>query len=213
MKKGMFITFEGPEGSGKSTQIRLLSEALKRRAMKVTVTREPGGSAVGKAIRRLLLNSPIKPSPDAELLLFLADRADHVASVIRPALERGEIVLCDRYEDSTFAYQGGGRGLSLPRLRRLNHEATGGLKPHLTILLDLPAEVGLARAGKREGGKKDRMEKERLAFHRRVRSSFRAFAEKEPKRFKVLDATKDVGSLADEIWKAVDKGMFCKRCR
>jgi len=200
MRKGLFITFEGPEGSGKSTQIRLLAEALRRRGIPVTVTREPGGSPVGLAIRRLLLDAPHPPSPGAEVLLFLADRADHVETVLRPALSQGEVVLCDRYSDSTFAYQGGGRGWPMARLRRLDREATGGLKPNLTFLLDLPVEKGLERAGKREGGKKDRMEKEKLAFHRRVRSAFRGLASTEPRRFKVLDATRDMGSLADEIW-------------
>ena len=202
--EGLFVSFEGPEGSGKSTQIRLLAEALGRLGYRVTQTREPGGSPVGREIRRLLLNTPVKPSPDAELFLFLADRADHVASIIRPALERGEVVLCDRYADSTFAYQGGGRGLSLPRLRRLNREATGGLNPHLTFLLDIPAEKGLARAGKREAGKKDRMEKEKLAFHRRVRSAFLRFAKAEPKRIKVLDAGRTIEDLSAEILKRVE---------
>jgi dTMP kinase len=216
MQRGIFITFEGPEGSGKSTQIRLLADALGRRGHRVTLTREPGGSPVGRKIRRLLLNTPVKPSPDAELLLFLADRADHVASIIRPALERGEVVLCDRYADSTFAYQGGGRGLSVARLRRLNREATGGLNPHLTFLLDLPADKGLARAGKREAGKKDRMEMEKLAFHRRVRSAFLRFAKAEPKRIKVLDASRDIDDLAVEILKTVEaracpRALGCSR--
>lgn len=207
MRKGLFITFEGPEGSGKSTQIRLLADTLKRRGLKVTVTREPGGSPVGQEIRCLLLNTPVQPAPDAELLLFLADRADHVAKVIRPALERGEVVLCDRYADSTFAYQGGGRGLPMERLRRLNREATGGLGPRLTFLMDLPVEVGLVRAGKREGGKKDRMEKEHLAFHRRVRAAFLRFAKAEPKRFKVLDARMDRRPLAGDVWGTVKKRL------
>jgi dTMP kinase len=205
MKKGIFITFEGPEGSGKSTQMGLLAEALRGRGFQVTVTREPGGSIVGREIRRLLLNTPVKPSPEAELLLFLADRADHVASVIRPALERGEVVLCDRYADSTLAYQGGGRGLSMARLRRLNREATGNLQPHLTFLMDLPAEKGLLRAGKREGGKKDRMESEHLAFHRRVRATFRDLAKRDTKRFRVLDATRDIENLSRNVLKSVVK--------
>lgn len=203
MKRGMFITFEGPEGSGKSTQIRLLAEALRAQGVVVTVTREPGGSPLGAAIRKLLLDSPVRPASDAELFLFLADRADHVANVIRPALTRGEVVLCDRYSDSTFAYQGGGRGLPLARLKRLDCEATGGLKPDLTLLLDLPVEKGLERAEKRGAGKKDRMEKERLGFHRRVRDCFLFLAKKEPRRFRVLDATRSMEAISSDVWAAV----------
>jgi dTMP kinase len=210
MKNGLFITFEGPEGSGKSTQIRLLATALKRHGVPVVVTAEPGGSPVGLEIRRLLLKAPVKPSPEAELFLFLADRADHVSSVIRPALERGTVVLCDRYTDSTLAYQGGGRGIPLSKLKHLNEEATGGLTPRLTFLMDLPVEKGLARAGKREGGKKDRMESERLAFHRRVRSTFLALAQKEPKRFRVLDATRNVEVLALDIFQTL-AGLTSKK--
>lgn len=199
MKKGIFITFEGPEGSGKSTQLRLLADRLKKRGVPVLTTGEPGGSHLGKKLRQLLLHSRVKPSPEAELFLFLADRADHVSAILRPALERGWVVLCDRYIDSTLAYQGGGRGLSLARLKRLNREATGGLQPDLTILLDLPVETGLARAGKRSKGKIDRMEREELKFHRAVRSAFLRLAKEEHKRFRLLDARRDPEAIHREI--------------
>ena len=199
MKQGFFVTFEGPEGSGKSTQIRLLADHLKSRGIPTVVTCEPGGSFLGKKIRQLLLHSEVKPESEAELFLFLADRADHVAGVVRPALARGWTVLCDRYTDSTLAYQGGGRGLSIPRLERLNREATGGLKPDLTFLLDLPVEVGLARAGKRSKGKTDRMEREHLKFHQAVRATFLRLARSEKARFKILDATQPAQELSASV--------------
>ena len=199
MNKGIFITFEGPEGSGKSTQLRLLAEWLKSRGVPVLVTGEPGGSHLGKKLRHLLLHSRVKPCSEAELFLFLADRADHVSAILRPALERGWVVLCDRYIDSTLAYQGGGRGLPMARLKRLNREATGGLRPDVTFLLDLPVETGLARAGKRSNGKVDRMEREELVFHRAVRSVFLRLAKQEPKRFRLLDGRRKPEALRAEI--------------
>ncbi len=206
MKRGILITFEGGEGSGKSTQIRMLASHLKRRGHSVLVTCEPGGSLLGKQIRRMLLHAPHRPSKTAELFLFLADRADHVESILRPTLKRGQTVLCDRYTDSTLAYQGGGRGFPLRTLEALNRAATGGLTPDLTFLLDVPVEVGLARAGKRSKGRKDRMERERLNFHRAVRSTFLRLAGREPRRFRVIDGHRNPNVIHQEVWNAVPLG-------
>ena len=181
---GLFITFEGPEGAGKSTQVKLLSQWLKAQGHQVLTTREPGnGGQIGKEIRTLVLHHQ-DMTPEAEYLLYSADRAEHVRTVIQPALKQGLMVLCDRYLDSSLAYQGYGRGLSLGWLRAVAEGATGGLKPHRTFLLDLPPEVGLARF---EG--RDRLEREPPEFHRRVRQGYLELAMTEPERFVVLDAT------------------------
>ena len=189
----MFLTVEGIEGAGKSTFIGLLEEELGRRGIDFLRTREPGGCALGRQIRPLLLDASQNVSGRAELFLFLADRAQHVADTIRPALERGQWVLCDRYADSTIAYQGYGRGMDVEELQRLNDYATGGLWPDITFLLDLPAEVGLGRALARNGREgltqsEGRFEAEALAFHQRIREGFLTRAARWPKRFCVLDA-------------------------
>ena len=188
MKKGLFITFEGIEGSGKTTQLKLLGEVLKEYRIPYILTREPGGSRLSTQLRHWILNKlEYNLMPETELFLFLADRAQHVKEVVEPALKQGKIVLCDRYTDSTLAYQGGGRGFDLKLLNVLNRAATGGLKPDLTILFDLPAETGLKRALGRGKGK-DRMEREKIQFHRRVRKVFLDMARKERSRFIVIDA-------------------------
>lgn len=179
----MFVTFEGPEGAGKSTAIRAVAAGLREMGHRVVETREPGAGEVGGAIRAILLQGA-DVEPRAELLLFLADRAQHVAETIRPALERGEVVLCDRHADSTFVYQGVARGLDPDFVRRGNAFATGGLVPDLTLLFDLPAEVGLARLQN-----PDRMDALPLAFHQRVRQGFLDLAAAEPDRFRAVDAT------------------------
>ena len=189
----MFLTVEGIEGAGKSTFIGLLEEELTRRGIDFLRTREPGGCALGRQIRPLLLDASQKVDPRAELFLFLADRAQHVADTIRPALARGQWVLCDRYADSTIAYQGYGRGMDPEQLQMLNDHATGGLWPDVTFLLDLPAEVGLGRALARNGREgltqsEGRFEAEALAFHQRIREGFLARAARWPERFCVLDA-------------------------
>lgn len=194
---GFFVTFEGPEGAGKSTQVKFLKDWLTRCRIPVVDTFEPGGSRLGVAMRQWLLKPGHGLTVEGELLLFLADRAQHVAEVVRPALKNGFVVLCDRYTDSTLAYQGGGRGYPLHFLERLNALATGGLKPQVTFLLDLPVQVGMARARKRS--KSDRMERERLAFHRRVRSTFRQIARRQKKRFVVLDGTRKAEILSEQI--------------
>jgi len=190
----MFITFEGIEGTGKSTQIELLRAHLEAKGHRVVVTCEPGGSRIGAELRRVLLALENRDlTPQAELFLYLADRAQHVAQVVRPALSAGAVVLSDRFADSTVAYQGFGRGMDLELLHRLNAVAVDGLWPELTILLDLEPETGLGRAvarNQREGktNAEGRFEAESLAFHSRVRQGFLNLAAAEPGRIRVVDA-------------------------
>jgi dTMP kinase len=183
-KTGLFISLEGPDGAGKTTQARLLKAALRRRGREVLLTREPGGSPQAKKIRNLLLSNRGHLSPRAELLLFMADRAQHCSEILLPALSRGVIVLCDRYLDSTLAYQGFGRGFSIAEIRRLQDFAAQALMPRLTLLFDLEAPLGLGRA--KDRGQADRMEAAGQAFHRRVRQGFLRLAKAEPKRIKVI---------------------------
>ncbi len=191
----MFITFEGIEGTGKSTQIALLKSRLEAQGRRVVVTCEPGGSRIGAELRRVLLSLENRDlTPQAELFLYLADRAQHVAQVVRPALAAGAVVLCDRFADSTVAYQGYGRGMDTGLLHQLNAVAVDGLWPGLTILLDLDPETGLARAVARnvsEGktNAEGRFEAESLAFHGRVRQGFLDQAARCPERIRVVDAT------------------------
>ncbi len=192
--RGLFVTFEGVEGSGKSTQIRLLAEALRSDGHRVCCTREPGGDPVAEAIREVLLREGEPVGHRTETLLFVAARAQVVDCVIRPALEAGEIVLCDRFADSTVAYQGHARGLALDAVRRLNAFATGGLVPDLTLLLDLDPAIGLARQQDR-----NRMEAEALAFHQRVREGYLAEAALDAGRYRVFDASTAVTELQASI--------------
>jgi dTMP kinase len=189
----MFATFEGPEGSGKTTVIGTLAESLRAQGRDVVVTREPGAGPFGSEIRRLLLECGDLP-PASELFLFLADRACHVAQIVRPALERGAIVLCDRYTDSTLAYQGYGRGFDRELLRRLNAMATQELVPAVTFLLDLPPAAGLARLTR-----KDRLDAEALDFHERVRAGFLTEAERAPHRFVIVDASRSRDDVYLEV--------------
>lgn len=187
----MFITFEGIEGSGKTTQQRLLAEHLRAQGRTVVVTKEPGGTPLADRIRAILLDSANAIDPIAEVLLFAASRRQHTTEVIQPALSRGEIVLCDRYADSTLAYQGFGRMIDLDRLRTLNEWATNALVPNVTLLFDLPEEIGLHRANSRNAGAaqdEGRFEAEDLRFHRRVREGYLAMAVAEPDRYRVIDA-------------------------
>lgn len=204
----MFLTVEGVEGSGKSTLLTALAGRLQAEGKAVLSTREPGGCPLGTQIRPLLLHADWTPDPSAELFLFLADRAQHVAEVIRPALAAGTQVLCDRYADSTIAYQGYGRGMDVEWLHKLNDFATGGLWPDLTLVLDLPAETGLLRATRRNAGlgmsqAEGRFEAESLAFHERIRQGFLDRARRYPERFCVLDATLPPRDLAGQAWAAL----------
>ncbi|MEX1021070.1 MAG: dTMP kinase [Litorilinea sp.] len=196
----MFITFEGPEGGGKSTQIRRLATAFTARNQAVVVTREPGGTPIGNAVRQILLDpAHTAMTPRAETLLFNAARAQLVEEVIRPALAAGRIVLCDRFADSTLAYQGYGHGQDLAPLRRLADYATGGLTPHLTILLDIEPGEGLRR--KRAGNQEEwnRMEEHALVFHQAVRRGYLALAQAEPTRWYCIDATQDEEIIHQQI--------------
>lgn len=199
----LLLSFEGTEGAGKSTQIARLAARLAARGIKATLTREPGGTALGEKIRELLLDRNAQIEPLAECLLYAASRRQLVTDYIFPALERNEIVICDRYIDSTLAYQGYGRGLSLDLLQDLMNTVTDGQKPHLTFLLDIDPEQGLTRVVKR--GEADRIEASGLAFHRRVREGFLALAAAEKERFVVLDATLDPDALEDRIWQRVER--------
>jgi dTMP kinase len=195
---GLFITFEGPEGSGKTTQVRLLAGWLDESGYRVLSTREPGGTRIGDAVRSVLLDpAHTEMRPQTEILLFSAARAQLVGEVIAPYLAAGGIVLCDRFADSTLAYQGYGRQLDLATLRRITAFATGGLTPDLTLFLDLPVLEGLSR--KQGSVEWNRMERERLEFHERVRSGFLALAAAEPACWRVLDATQPVDQVQQRI--------------
>jgi dTMP kinase len=192
---GLFVAFEGGEGVGKSTQVRLAATWLRERGHDVVETREPGGTLLGVQLRRLVLDPNSSLTPRAEALLYAADRAQHVDTVIRPALEAGRVVLTDRYVDSTLAYQGAGRGL--PDARTLTAWATGGLLPDLTVLLDLDPAAGLARAGARSAP--DRMEADSLAFHQAVRAGFLTLAAEAPQRYAVIDAGRPADDVAQSV--------------
>ncbi len=194
--RGLFLAFEGGEGTGKTTQARLIAIWLREQGYDVLNTNEPGGTKVGMRLRALLLDTAhAGMSPHAEALMYAADRAEHVAAVIEPALARGAIVISDRYVDSSLAYQGTGRGLRVPEIARLNRWATGGRVPDLTILLDMPPEAGLGRRARSA----DRLEAEPAEFHRRVRGGFLGLARAEPSRYLIVDATRPVGEVSQEI--------------
>jgi dTMP kinase len=196
LEAGVLIAFEGGEGAGKSTQARLLAIWLRDQGYDVVTTQEPGATKIGMRLRAILLDkNHAGLSPRAETLMYEADRAEHVEAVIRPALARGAVVITDRYIDSTLAYQGAGRDLPVDELGQLNAFATGGLVPDLTILLDLPPEVGLGR----HGSPADRLESEPKAFHDRVRRGFRGLAELAPERYMVIDAARPLDDLTREL--------------
>ncbi len=201
MSKGLFITFEGGDGCGKTTQINLLDEYLRSKGYKTLLTREPGSKGLGVKLREILLNYDGDVSPVCESFLFLADRAQHVDCIIKPALEEGTIVLCDRHTDSTVAYQGYGRGLDLAQIHNLNKIATSGLKPDLTIVLDVDVET----SQKRVGSEKDRMESAGIEFFERVRKGFLEIAKQEPERVKVVDSTQSIEEIHKEILELVGR--------
>jgi dTMP kinase len=192
---GRLIAFEGVEGSGKSTQLELLRRVLEGRGREVVVTREPGGTPAGERVRSVLLDPEVELHPRAEALLFAAARAELVEAVIRPALERGAVVLCDRYLDSSLAYQGAARGLGQGPVEEVNRFATGGLLPDLVVLLDLDPASGL----RRRAGALDRIEAQDLGFHRRVRQAFRDLAAADPARFSMVDAATPVPEVAAQV--------------
>ncbi|MCH6555365.1 MAG: dTMP kinase [Chloroflexi bacterium] len=196
------VTLEGGEGSGKSSQADALATLMREHDYDVTITREPAGTELGEIVKGIFQRG-VTVTPEAELLLFEAARAQHVQEVIRPALERGEVILCDRYTDSTLAYQGYGRGLSLDHLRAVNHIATGGLPPHFTILLDLPPEIGLARKDHETLG--DSIGKESLEFHQRVRAGYLDLAQREPKRMVVVDASLAKDQVTQAAWQHLQR--------
>lgn len=206
----MLITLEGIEGSGKTTQMVHIETYLAARGIDCTITREPGGTAIGAKIRAVLLDPANHDmDPLAELMLYMADRAQHISQVIRPALNAGKVVLCDRFFDATIVYQGLARGLSPKLIEEFHMMAFNGLKPDLTLLLDLPPEMGLARAwsqinnGDRVANE-SRFEEERLEFHNRVRSGYLALAKKDPQRFRIIDAAKNEAQVKTEICNQID---------
>ena len=202
---GLFITFEGGEGCGKSTQIGALKARLEAMDKTVVQTREPGGTALGEYVRSLLQHDDAGHgmSPETELLLFAASRAQHVRELIAPAIAQGQIVLCDRFLDSTTVYQGVARAIDSRKVNTINQLAIGDTKPDLTILIDLPPEIGLARVHARSDGQLDRMEKEAIEFFQAVRQGYLDLAKSEPKRFLVLDGSQTVEELETQIWQRV----------
>ena len=198
MHQAAFITIEGIEGAGKSTCMQVLAERIEARGMELVQTREPGGTELGEALRELLLgHRHTGMADDTELLLMFAARAEHIQRRIRPALDRGEWVLCDRFTDATYAYQGAGRGVPIERIRILEDWVQAGLRPDLTLLMDLPVEQGLERAGRRSDP--DRFESEALAFFERVRQGYLDIARAEPERVKVIDAARGLDEVTARV--------------
>ena len=195
MTKGLFITFEGADGCGKTTQIKLLDEYLRHNGFKTLLTREPGAKGLGVKIREILLNYDGEVSSKCESFLFLADRAQHADCIIKPAIENGTIVLCDRHTDSTIAYQGYGRGVNITELKRLNGLAVGSLKPNLTFVFDIDIVTSMNRVG----NEKDRMESSGVEFFERVRQGYLEIAKLEPERVKVIDSTKSIEEIHNQV--------------
>lgn len=206
--KGVFITLEGVEGCGKSTQAERLVTWFRERGYEVVLTREPGGTPLGERLRDALLDVGGTMLAETELFLYLASRAEHTAEVILPVIERGSVVISDRYADASVAYQGGGRRLGADLVRSLNQVATQGVKPDVTFLMDLDPEEGLTRLdGRASGGTRDRIERETIEFHRRVRDAYLAEAEREPERFVVIDASEDVDRIAAKVTAALEERL------
>ena len=197
----LFITFEGADGCGKTTQIELLNKYLQAKGFKTLVTREPGAKGLGERLREILLNYDGEVSPNCESFLFLADRAQHVDCVIKPALKDGVIVLCDRHTDSTVAYQGYGRQLDIEQIKKLNEVAVNGLKPDLTIVFDIDIQTSMQRVG----NTKDRMESAGIDFFNRVRNGYLAIAKEEPNRVKVINSADAIENIHKQVIELVDK--------
>ena len=216
MERGKFITFEGPEGAGKSTQAAMLIAKLEAHGIEVIYTREPGGTKLGEAIRGILQYNAANedPCPESEVLLFEASRAQLVRHVIAPALARGAWVLCDRFADSTTAYQGFGRGFPVDLMETINRFAIGSAVPDMTILLDVNVSLGMQRCAKRQVGQKiknDRIESEALAFHEKVRQGYLELARRYPERFRKVDAMRLPEPIAEDIWKLVHDAFLAKK--
>ncbi len=205
MAQGIFITFEGIEGSGKSTQVKILAEKLQKDGFKTITTFEPGDTEFGRKIREILLSTSLTINPLSELLLYFADRIQHVSEKINPYISEGFIVISDRFTDSTLAYQGYGRGISLELINNLNKFLLDEFKPKITILLDLPVEQGLAR--NRNINKNDKFEFEDISFHNKVREGFLKLAALEPERFIIVDATKTFEEIASEIYENIKERL------
>ncbi len=195
MGNGLFITFEGVDGCGKTTQINLLKNYFEEHGRTVLLTREPGAKGLGVKLREILLNYDGEVSPNCESFLFLADRAQHIDTIIKPAVERGEIVLCDRHTDSTVAYQGYGRGVDLDRINLLNNIATSGMKPDLTLIFDIDTDTSMARVGK----EKDRMESAGIEFFKKVRNGYLEIAKNEPERVKLLNGSNSIEEIHKQV--------------
>jgi len=206
--RGKLISFEGGEGTGKSTQTRLLKAALEARGKRVVLTREPGGSPGAEEIRKLVVEGePQRWTPLSETLLFIAARVDHVARLIEPALARGDWVVSDRFSDSTYVYQGVARGLGVEKVRRLHEAALGSFAPDLTIVLDLDPAEGLKRAGGRGPGNENRFERFDADFHQKLRAAFHDIARAEPKRCVVIDGGRPSEIVADDVWRVVEERL------
>ncbi len=201
MKKGYFITFEGADGCGKTTQSKLVQEYLENSGYEVVWTREPGAKGLGQKIRELLLHYDGDVAPMCEAFLFLADRAQHIEHLIKPAVAEGKIVICDRHTDSTIAYQGYGRGEDINQLKYLNNLATGSIKPDLTFVFDVATDV----AQKRVGVEKDRMESAGIEFHKKVRQGYLEIAKQEPERVKVIDANNNIERVFEDTKKVLER--------
>lgn len=204
MPRGLFITLEGGEGAGKSTNLAYIRQWLQREGHQVVVTREPGGTELGERVRDILLHSKqLHMTPECEMLLMFAARSEHLAKVIRPALAAGKVVLCDRFTDATYAYQGGGRGLAAERIAAIENWVQVDLRPDLTLLLDVPVEAGRERAGLR--GEPDRFERENNDFFTRVRETYLARAQAEPARMRVIDASRTLEQVEQQIGSVLEE--------
>ena len=208
--KGHFITFEGGDGAGKSSLIISLHAALIDKGLNVIQTRAPGGTEPGKVMRELILHPQDPVVPKSELFLYLADRAQHVEKVIKPCLEEGKVVLCDRYNDSTVAYQGGARGFGLEKVQELCDFATDSLQPTLTLYLDIDPEIGLERIHTATG-RKDQIEQETIDFHKRIRKAFHKIAHENPHRFQIIDASQSREEVFEEALRLIDVNILAQR--
>ena len=200
MKKGLFITLEGADGCGKTTQLNLLKESLTSRGYEIVVTREPGGKGLGEKLREILLNYDGEVSDRCEAFLYLADRAQNIDTIIKPAINSGKIVLCDRHTDSSVAYQGYGREQNIDNIYMLNELAVNGVHPDLTIVFDIDTETSMARVG----AEKDRLESAGIEFHKRVRNGYLEIAKKNPQRIKVVDASQTIEDVQRDVIKIIE---------